>query len=63
MTSFTDGDEVSDWAEGYIRWAVHTGMIEGKPNDDGSYRIDPKGDATRAECAKMLRYFMETYNK
>lgn len=61
LESFTDGDQVGDWAEGYIRWAVHTGMIEGKPNDDGTYRIDPKGDATRAECAKMLRYFMVTY--
>lgn len=58
---FTDADEVNGWAVGYMRWATGVGMITGKPNGDGSYRLDPKGDATRAECAAMLMRFEKKY--
>ena len=61
LSSFTDADKVSSWADGYMKWAVGVGMITGKPNGDGSYRLDPKGQATRAECAKMLMMFSEKY--
>ncbi|MGN0330509.1 MAG: endo-alpha-N-acetylgalactosaminidase family protein [Kineothrix sp.] len=61
LDSFTDKDKVSHWAVNYMKWAVDTGMISGKPNGDGSYRLDPKGEATRAECAKMLTMFMKEY--
>lgn len=61
ITTFTDTDTVSGWATDYIKWAVDAKMISGKPNGDGSYRIDPKGNATRAECAKMLKMFIEKY--
>ena len=62
LDAFTDVKAVSNWAVGYMKWAVDTGMISGKPNDDGkTYRLDPKGDATRAECAKMLTMFMKEY--
>ncbi|MGN0330938.1 MAG: S-layer homology domain-containing protein, partial [Kineothrix sp.] len=61
LDSFTDRTKVSDWAAGYMQWAVHTGMISGKPNGDSTFRLDPKGQATRAECAKMLRMFNEKY--
>lgn len=59
LESFTDVDTVSSWAVPYMQWAVEAGMISGKPNDDGSYRLDCKGKATRAECAKMLKGFLE----
>lgn len=59
--SFTDKEKVSGWAEGYMKWAVYAGMISGKPNGDGSFRLDPKGEATRAECAKMLTMFLKKY--
>lgn len=62
LDQFTDPKEVSDWAVDYIRWAVDAEMISGKPNGDGSYRIDPKGKATRAECAKMLTMFLKKYS-
>ncbi|MCI6552723.1 MAG: S-layer homology domain-containing protein, partial [Lachnospiraceae bacterium] len=61
LDSFTDKDKVSQWAVNYMKWAVDTGMISGKPNGDGSFRLDPKGEATRAECAKMLTMFMKEY--
>ena len=62
LSGFTDASAVSSWAVPYLQWAVDTGMISGKPNGDGSFRLDPKGEATRAECAKILCLFLETYN-
>ena len=61
LNTFTDTSEVSGWAIGYMQWAVGAGMISGKPNENGTFRLDPKGDATRAECAKMLSMFMQKY--
>lgn len=61
LDSFTDEDSVNYWAIDYMQWTVNTGMISGKPNDDGSFRLDPKGEATRAECAKMLTMFLKKY--
>ena len=61
LASFTDVDSVDAWAEDYLKWAVEKQMITGKPNGDKSFRLDPKGKTTRAECAKMLMMFMEAY--
>ena len=61
LDSFTDGKDVSRWAVDYMRWAAAVEMITGKPNDAGGFRLDPRGKATRAECAKMLTMFMERY--
>ncbi|MCI6553451.1 MAG: beta-N-acetylglucosaminidase domain-containing protein [Lachnospiraceae bacterium] len=64
LGSFTDEASVSGWAVEYMQWATAVKMITGKPNDDQkTYRMDPKGDATRAECAAMLTRFAEKYNK
>ncbi len=63
LEAFTDIGEVNRWAVGFLQWAVHAKMISGKPNGDGSFRLDPKGQATRAECAKMLRMFLEKYDQ
>ena len=64
LGSFTDKASVSGWAVEYMQWATAVKMITGKPNDDqNTYRMDPKGDATRAECADMLTRFAEKYNK
>ncbi len=62
LGSFTDEADVSSWAVEYMQWAAAVKMITGKPNDDGkTWRMDPKGDATRAECAAMLKRFAEKY--
>ncbi|MCI6552190.1 MAG: Ig-like domain-containing protein [Lachnospiraceae bacterium] len=64
LGSFTDKASVSNWAVEYMQWATAVKMITGKPNDDQkTYRMDPKGAATRAECAAMLTRFAEKYNK
>ena len=62
LGSFTDADKVNGWATDFMKWATAVEMITGKPNDDGkTYRLDPKGQATRAECAKMLTMFLKKY--
>lgn len=60
LSSFPDAAEVSGWAAEPIRWAVGNGMITGK-NVGGTYYLDPKGEATRVECAAMLTRFMKRY--
>ena len=61
LHGFTDINQLSPWAVDYLEWATAVGMINGKPNGDGSYRLDPKGMATRAECAVMMMRFDEYY--
>ncbi len=60
LNSFPDRSEISGWAAGYMQWAVGSGMVTGK-NINGIYYLDPKGNATRAECAAMLTRFMQRY--
>lgn len=55
LTRFPDGDQVSDWAESNMKWAVGAGVISG--NEDGT--LSPRGSATRAEVATMLTRFLE----
>jgi len=55
LEMFVDASRVSDWASDAVRWAVDNGILKGK---DGS-RLDPLGNATRAEIATMLRRYAE----
>ncbi len=50
LDGFADGDAVSGYASDAVKWAVGAGLIQGK---DGG-RLDPAGDATRAEVAAVL---------
>ena len=61
LNSFTDAKEVSSWAITYMQWVTAVEMITGKPNGDGTFRMDPEGKATRAECAAMLERFAKKY--
>lgn len=58
FTNFADAGAVSKWANGYMQWAVGSGMISGKEINGKKY-LDPKGNATRAESATMLMRFLE----
>ena len=60
LKSFADVGKVSGWAKEYMQWAVGSGMISGKENAGKKY-LDPAGKATRAECATMLKRFIEKY--
>lgn len=47
-------DQVADWANEAMRWAVGSGIIQG---DNGN--LKPKDSATRAEVAQMMVNFVE----
>ena len=51
---FTDADEASGYALEALRWAVENGVINGY----GDGRFGPKGLATRAQVAQMLKNFL-----
>lgn len=52
---FADAAAVSGYAADAVRLMQRSGIISGR----GDGRFDPKGTATRAECAKMLAVLME----
>jgi methionine-rich copper-binding protein CopC len=52
---FADADQISDYAQEALCWAVENGVLNG--NDSG--QLVPGGTATRAEAAQMLKNFME----
>lgn len=55
LTDFKEAAKVSAWAKEALLWAVHNGIITGKPGK----LLDPQGTATRAEIAAMLRRFVK----
>ena len=59
VNDFPDKGEVSSWSKDALNWALSRGIISGK----GSGNLDPKGSATRVECATMVRNFMKAYGK
>ena len=54
---FPDKGLVSSWAVTPIKWALSHKIMSGK----GSGMLDPQGQATRVECATMLRNFMNEF--
>lgn len=54
LSSFADGDSVSGYAAEAMRWAVGSGLIVG--SDGGA--LDPRGSATRAQVAAILKRFV-----
>ena len=56
LSSFSDEAAISNWARGAIQWAASRGIMSGKgKGTDGKPMLDPKGNATRAECAAMIK--------
>lgn len=55
LDGFTDADQVGDWAEEAMAWAVAEGIVLG----DTPTTLNPTGTATRAEAAAMLQRFLE----
>ena len=49
LSAFADAASVSGWAVDAVRWAVGSGLMNGKNG-----RIDPAGLTTRAEAAALL---------
>ena len=55
VPDFADSGSISSYAEDAISWAYEKGIMTGK---DGN-RIDPSGNATRAEVAAVIMRFSE----
>jgi len=56
FTGYADADQISSWAVDKLQWALAYGVMKGKGD-----RLDPKGNATRAECATMIKNFIDAY--
>lgn len=50
LDSFPDGANVSEYARAAMQWAVENGIINGKEGG----KLDPQGNATRAEIAVIF---------
>ena len=55
LPSFADGAQISSWAQPAMIWAVEQGLITGVGND----RLEPSGQATRAQAATILMRFAQ----
>ncbi len=53
LTKFDDYYSIGTWARDSLAWANYHGLINGVD----SYRIDPKGNTTRAQLAAILHRF------
>ena len=53
LTDFNDTNKLDDYAKDPVSWCVGMGFINGKPGG----LLDPTGNATRAEIAKVLTRF------
>ena len=53
LTKFDDYYSIGAWARDSLAWANYHGLINGVD----SYRIDPKGNTTRAQLAAILHRF------
>ena len=59
LSSFPDARTVSTWAKLPMIWAVGTGFISGKGQDNGTSLLAPGGNGTRAEVASMFMRFVQ----
>lgn len=58
--SFADASQISSWSQSALQWAVTQGVMSGKPaGTTGAYILDPQGNASRAECAAMIKSLLE----
>ena len=55
ILSYSDFDEISEYAIEAMQWACGAGIISGR----GGGILDPRGTASRAEAAAMLMRFVE----
>ena len=54
--NFNDEAEIGGYTQEALRWAVENGILNGY----GDGRLGPKGQATRAQVAQMLKNFIES---
>lgn len=54
LESFSDSDEIADWASPAMQWAAENGLIVGS-ND----ALNPNGEVTRAQAAAIIEHYIE----
>ena len=59
LTAYADDDKISAWAMENVSWSVAVGLIHGIGND----KLDPIGNATRAQVAQVMMNFCEAVAK
>ena len=59
LDGFTDAKSADEWAVPALKWAVEHKIMSGK----GNGILDPAGNATRAEVAKMIQCYIENVEK
>lgn len=57
LSNWPDADKIYDYAAGAMKWAVETGVINGK---DG--KLAPKDNATRAQFAAIIERYMKLHD-
>lgn len=62
LTSFNDYKNVDEYAKSAVAWCVENKIISGSTKD-GKLYLNPKNQATRAECAKMFTLLYKIVNK
>ena len=55
LSGFTDADQISDYAQEAVRWAVENGIMHGRDNGV----LDCAGQTTRAELATIFMNFIK----
>ena len=59
LSKYADESEISSWAKDAMAWAHAAGLVTGRSAD----KLAPKGTATRAEAATIMRNFLENVAK
>lgn len=59
LSGYPDSDEVSEWAEESLAWAVASDILHGFELEDGTREIQPLRACTRAEMAALLMNLSE----
>lgn len=54
LSRFSDRNEISSYAVSAMNWAVGQGLVKGSGG-----KLNPKGNATRAQVAAILHRFCE----
>lgn len=59
LNAYTDGAQISTWAQDAMRWAIASGLISGR----SASALAPQSGATRAEIAQLLMNFAKLLKK
>ena len=59
LTAYADDEKISAWAKENVAWGVAVGLISGTGNN----KLDPNGNATRAQIAQLMMNFCEVVAK